>query len=231
MKTITENDKEFICDLNAPCFQMLNPEEVEIVRSSKTQVLYRKGDNLTKQGTFASYILYVVDGLAIQYIEDVNDKTFNLRIVQPGEFIGLTSVFTSNTFNYSSIALTDCHVFLVEKSALLQVISQNGTFALGLITRYSEQNVNIFETLKKVMYRNMNGRMADTLLYLNGLKGKYPNIFNLLTRKDIADFTGVSTESAVKLLKSLEQDQIVQLKGKDVLIKETPRLIDLSRRG
>ncbi len=77
----------------------------------------------------------------------------------------------------------------------------------------------------------MNGRMADTLLYLNGLKGKYPAVFNLLTRKDIADFTGVSTESAVKLLKSLEQDKIIQLKGKDVLIKDTQRLIDLSRRG
>ncbi len=64
-----------------------------------------------------------------------------------------------------------------------------------------------------------------------GLKGKYPAIFNLMTRKDIADFTGVSTESAVKLLKSLEQDKIIQLKGKDVLIKDTQRLIDLSRRG
>ncbi len=231
MKTITENDKEFICDLNAPCFQMLKPEEVDVVRSSKTQVLYRKGDNLTKQGTFASYILYVIDGLAIQYIEDVNDKSFNLRIIQPGEFIGLSSVFTSNTFNYSSIAITDCHVFLVEKSALLEVINKNGTFGLGLITRYSEQNVNIFETLKKVMYRHMNGRMADTLLYINTLKTKYANIFKLLTRKDIADFTGVSTESAVKLLKSLEQDGIIELKGKDVVIKDAARLIDLSRRG
>ncbi len=231
MKTITENDKEFICDLNAPCFQMLQPDEVEIIRSGKTQVLYRKGDNLTKQGTFASYILYVVDGLGIQYIEDVNDKSFNLRVVQPGEFIGLSSVFTSNTFNYSSIAITDCHVFLVEKAVLMDVIGQNGSFGLGLITRYSEQNINVYETLKKVMYRQMNGRMADTLLYLNGLKKNYRDIFKLLTRKDIADFTGVSTESAVKLLKSLEQDKIIELKGKDVLIKDTPRLIELSKRG
>ena len=48
MKTILETDQDFICDIQAPCFQMLSPDEVELVRGSKTQVLFRKGDNLTK---------------------------------------------------------------------------------------------------------------------------------------------------------------------------------------
>jgi CRP/FNR family transcriptional regulator len=50
MKTILETDQDFICDIQAPCFQMLSSEEVELVRASKTQILFRKGDNLTKQG-------------------------------------------------------------------------------------------------------------------------------------------------------------------------------------
>ncbi len=231
MRTLTEQDKEFICELNAPCFSILKPEEVELVRSSKTQVLYRKGDNLTKQGTFASYVLFMIKGLAIQYIEDVNNKTFNLRIIQPGEFIGLSSIFKNNTFNYSSIAITDCQVFLVEKSALLEIISNNGPFGLGLITRYSEQNINLYDTLKKVMYRQMNGRIADTLLYLNQFKESNPEIFTLLSRKDLADFTGVSTESVVKLLKSLQQDGLIKLNAKDIEILDIEKLKELSLRG
>ena len=39
MKTILETDRDFICDIKAPCFQMLLPEEAEIVRSSKTGLL------------------------------------------------------------------------------------------------------------------------------------------------------------------------------------------------
>jgi hypothetical protein len=53
MKTITETDKDFICDFKAPCFQDLMSEEAELVRASKTQVLFRKGDSITKQGAFA----------------------------------------------------------------------------------------------------------------------------------------------------------------------------------
>ena len=41
MKTIVETDSEFICDIQAPCFQMLSHEETELVRASKTQILFR----------------------------------------------------------------------------------------------------------------------------------------------------------------------------------------------
>ncbi len=231
MKTIKENDIDFICDLNAPCFQALNSEEKQLVKLSKTQVLFRKGDNLTKQGTFASYVLFVVKGLALQYIESDLTKSYNLRIIQPGEFIGLSSVFSDNTFNYSSAALTDCHVFLVEKTAIAQIISSNGIFGLSLIKRYSEQNNNLYDTLRKVLYKQMNGRMAEALLYINNLKPQYPDLFQILTRKDLADFAGISTESAVKLLKALEKDGVLELKGKDIQVTDELKLQEISRIG
>lgn len=231
MKPIIESDSDFICDLEAPCFQTLSPEEVKLVQSSRTQVLFRKGDNLTKQGTFASYVLFMVKGLAKQYIEGDNTKSYNLRIVKPGEFVGLSSVFSTNTFNYSSVALTDCHVFLVEKDAISKIISQNGIFGLGIIRRYCEQNVNLFDTLKTVLYKQMNGRLADTLLYINALKEDFADIFTLLSRKDLADFAGISTESTVKLLKRFEKDQIIVLKEKDIKILKPELLSEISKHG
>lgn len=231
MKPIIETDQEFICDIQTPCFQMLSPEEAELVRASKTQVLFRKGDNLTKQGAFASYALFVINGLAKQYVEGDASKNFNLRIIQPGEFVGLSSVFTQNTFNYSSVALTDCQVFLVEKEAIATIIKQNGMFGFNMIKRYCQQNANLFETLRTVMYKQMNGRMADTLLYINSLKPENPEIFQLLSRKDIADFAGISTESAVKLLKSFEKDGLIELNEKDIRLINLAELHEISKKG
>jgi len=231
METILESDNDFICDIQAPCFQMLIPAEVELVRGSKTQVLFRKGDHLTKQGAFASYVLFVINGLAKQYVEGDSNKNYNLRIVKPGEFVGLSAVFTNNTFNYSSIALTDCQVFLVEKDAIAKVAKQNGMFAFTMIKRYCEQNANLFDTLRTVLYKQMNGRIAETLLYIDGFKNENPNIFQLLSRKDVADFAGISTESAVKILKSLEKDEIIELHEKDILVVNQNGLLQLSRKG
>jgi len=210
---------------------MLLPDQVELVRKSKTQVLFRKGDNLTKQGAFASYVLFIITGLAIQYIEGDSSKNFNLRIIRDGEFVGLSAIFTQNTFNYSSVALTDCQVFLIEKAAIQQIIKQNGMFGFNIIKRYCEQNVNFLDLLRNVMYKQMNGRMAETLLYIDTFKKEHPEIFQLLSRKDVADFAGVSTESAVKLLKSFEKDGTISLKEKDVTIIKPDQLAEVSKRG
>lgn len=190
-----------------------------------------KDDNLTKQGAFASYVLFMIDGYAKQYLEGDGIKNYNLRIIKPGEFIGLSTVFSENTFNYSSIAITDCHVFLVEKQAISKVIKQNGMFGFNIIKRYCEQNTNLINTVRNLMYKQMNGRMADTLLYIDSLKNENPEIFQLLSRKDIADFSGISTESAVKLLKLFEKDGLIELYEKDIRILKQDTLLELSRKG
>jgi CRP/FNR family transcriptional regulator len=194
-------------------------------------VLFKKGENLTKQGAFASYVLFIVTGYVKQYIEAEGNNGFNLRIIRPGEFIGLSSVFGGNTFSYSATAITDTRAFLIEKDAIARLVKSDGKFAFSIVSRYMEQSQRLLETIHKLVYRQMNGRLAGTLLYLSpeGYTGE--NIFSALTRKDIAEFAGISTESTVKLLKSFEKDGLVKLKEKDILILDRGRLSEISRRG
>jgi CRP/FNR family transcriptional regulator len=77
----------------------------------------------------------------------------------------------------------------------------------------------------------MNGRMAETILYLDSLRGSHPDIFQLLSRRDLAEFAAVSVESAVKLLKSFERDGIIELSEKEIIIKEKNSLAQLSLKG
>jgi CRP/FNR family transcriptional regulator len=231
MKPILETDADFICGIQSPCFQTLTQDEIALVRESKTQVLFRKGDHLTKQGTFASYVLFVMKGLAEQYIEGDNNKSFNLSMLKPGDFIGLSSVFSKNTFDYSTVALTDCQVFLIEKESLIEIIRKNGSFGLGIMQRYCELNSTLFENLNTILYKQMNGRMADVLLYLNNFKTDYADIFELLGRKDIANFAGMTTENAVKILKSFEKEGLIELTNKDIILINQKNLKEISHRG
>jgi len=231
MKTIFETDREFICDIQAPCFRDLSPEETGFIRAGKTQVLFRKGDNLTKQGAFTSYVLFLAKGLAKQYLEGDSSKTFNLRIIRSGEFLGLSAVFSENKFGYSASALTDCQAFLIEKETIAKVIKQNGLFGFSLARRYCEQNNNLLSVIQDLNYKQMNGRLAGTLLYLDSLRSEAPDIFQFLSRKDLADFAGISTESAVKLLKLFEKDGLIELDEKDVILKNHGSLSEISKRG
>jgi CRP-like cAMP-binding protein len=231
MRTILETDQDFMCNIQAPCFQLLLPEEAELVRSSKTQVLFRKEDNLTKQGAFASYVLFIVSGLAIQYLEGEQSRNFNLRIIRPGEFIGLSIMFHKNTFNYSALALTDCQAILIEKEAIARLMRENGEFGFSIMKRYLELNGDLYTTIQKIMFKQMNGRLADTLLYIGSFRNEFPEIFQLLSRRNIADFAGISTESAIKLLKNFEKDSLVELNDKDIRLINPVSLNEISKKG
>lgn len=231
MRTIIETDRDYICDIQAPCFQNLQQDEAELVRSGKTQVHFRKDDNLTKQGAFASYVLFMISGYAKQYLEGDGTRNYNLRIIKPGEFIGLSAVFSENTFNYSSVAITDCQVFLIEKDAVANVVKRNGNFAFGIIKRYCAHNTNLTKTVSNLMFKQMHGRLADTLIYIDSLKSENEEIFQLLSRKDIADFAGISTESTVKLLKIFEKEGLIELHEKNIRVLKHNALLDISHRG
>ena len=81
------------------------------------------------------------------------------------------------------------------------------------------------------MYKQMNGRLAETLLYIDGIRAIRPEIFQLLSRKDLADFAGISTESTVKLLKIFEKDGLIELHEKDVKIINYDALDEISSKG
>jgi CRP/FNR family transcriptional regulator len=231
MKTFVETDSEFICDIQAPCFQMLTSDEVQVVRASKTQVLFRKGENLTKQGAFASYVLFILKGYAKLYVEGNGKYNHNLRIIKPGEFVGLSSVFGESTFNYSCVALTDTQVFVIEKEALASISQQNGQFAYTIIRRYCEQDSSLFDSIRNLIYKQMNGRIADTLLYLNPENFNGEDITAMLSRKEIAEFAGLTSESTVKVLKSFEKDGLIKLDEKHIEVLDSNRLAEISKNG
>jgi CRP/FNR family transcriptional regulator len=81
------------------------------------------------------------------------------------------------------------------------------------------------------MYKQMHGRLADVLLYLDSISYNNEPVFSYLSRKEVADFAGLSTESTVKLLKGFEKDGLIRLIDKNIELIKKEALVDISRRG
>ncbi len=230
MKTYIPPEDCSLSHIDAPCFRNLLPEEIELARNSKTRVIFRKGENLTKQGAFASSVLFVMDGLAKQYVEGGATRNFNLRLIKGGEFVGLSVAFEKNTYEYSVVALRETMACLIEKEAITELIKANGSFAYNIINRYCEQNSKLYTSIHDLMYKQMNGRLAGALIYL-WREQLNEDIFPLLSRKDIADFAGLSTESTVKLLKTFEKEGLLKLEDKNVILNNVNAMEQISLKG
>ena len=219
------------CTKRAQCFSKLISSEITFINKNKTHLFYRKGENICKQGAFASYLLYISDGLVKIYMENPNNKNINIKILKTTDFIGFSSVYGDNTYHYSSVALRDSSVCLIEKETFRKLLENNGAFASEIIKRYCDNEKQLFNKIQSLSNKQMHGRLADTLLYLSNENLCKDNIFSYLSRKDIADFAGLSTETTVRLISELKNDNIISINGKSIEITNFEKLKEISNRG
>ncbi|WP_346858343.1 Crp/Fnr family transcriptional regulator [uncultured Draconibacterium sp.] len=197
----------------------------------KTRVEYVKGENIFKQGAFAPYVIYVVKGLVKVYLQTGFDKQINISISKPGDFLAFSSVFGETVHTYSTQAITNAEICMIEKESLKQILIDNPQFALEITSRNYRYEKHLLEIIKNVSYKQMRGKLASSLLYLSKNDFQKANIFQLLTRQDLADFASISTESAIKFLKEFEKEGILKLKGKAIEVKDVQKLESISKNG
>jgi CRP/FNR family transcriptional regulator len=79
--------------------------------------------------------------------------------------------------------------------------------------------------------KQVNGRIAETLLYL------YKDIYNVnpivlsISKHDIADMTGMSKDTATRVLKSFHEEGIIEMNGNNISIVDEEKLVQISLNG
>lgn len=199
------------------------------ITENKTRITYLKGETVFKQGAFSPYILYVVKGLIKVYLQTGFEKQINLSLAKTGEFLAFSSIFGENIHTYSAQALKDSVICMIEKESLKEILLNNPEFALEVTSKNYRNERHLLEVIKNISYKQMRGKLASSLLYLSHDEFLKENVFLYLTRQEIADFAGVSTESAIKFLKEFEKEKLVKLKGKNIEISDRKKLEIISK--
>ncbi len=211
--------------------KILTLDDFSKLNQNKTQITYLKGENIFKQGAFAPYVIYVVKGLVKVYLQTGYDKQINVSLAKTGDFLAFSSLFGENIHTYSTQAIKDSVICMIEKESLKQSLIDNPEFALEITSENYKNERHLFEIIKNISYKQMRGKLASGLLYLSQDDFLKEDIFNFLTRQDIADFSSISTESAIKFLKELEKEKIIKLRGKRIEISDSEKLESISKNG
>ena len=219
------------CKHKSKCFKHLLREELEFLDHHKVQLVYSKGEIICKQGSFASSLIYILDGLIKLLIEGPGNKNLIIRIIKPSEFVGLSSLFDENIYHYSAVTLKTSSVCMIEKEIINKLIRENGLLATEIIKWHCQVQTQHYKKFEGLMYKQLPGRLADTLLYLNREDFGPDNVYPYLTRKDLAELSGMSTESAVRILSEFDHEGIIQTSGRNIKITDTEKLEKISKTG
>lgn len=219
------------CGKMVACFRDLTTGELEQLNRGKTELTYLAGENLFKQGAFSTHLLLITRGLVKVYLQTGREKQLNLQLAQTGDFLGFASLFGEMLHATSAVALTDTEVCMIDKEQMRTILLNNAHFAMRITSRNYRNERQLLTIIANMTYKQMRGKLASTLLYLSGENFSDQNLFQYLSRQDLANFASVATESAIKLLKEFERDGIIALEGKGITILNKTELEKIERLG
>lgn len=213
------------------CFEKLTDEEIMMLEETKLEVSYKKGEIVCKQGTFSSHILFVCSGLVKVYLEE-GDDILTLKIVPQGNVIGLTSLSKHNqVFAYSVKTYQDSVIRMFDINTFRKIIKQNPLFATEVIDHLCENKIQINSRFFSFQHKQSYGRMADILLCLSNRIFKEKEFELNISRQELADLTGLSRERVIRIIKTFKDDNLIEISGKTITIKDDKGLQSISQRG
>ncbi|HON69486.1 MAG TPA: Crp/Fnr family transcriptional regulator [Tenuifilum sp.] len=220
-----------LCNNKSECFRQLSDSQLDFANSNRAEISYRKGEMIAKQGNFYTHILYLQSGMVKVYKELPDGSNLILSIFGVGSLIGLPFLFKNQILDYSVAALDDTTICAIDRHAFEKLIHENGEFAAEVVNQLNHCTLYNYDRLVSLTHKQINGRFADTLLYLYRVVYK-ANPFNLtLSRKDLAEYTGVSVMSVIRAIKEFKNDGIIDISGNRVEILNFSQLERISRTG
>jgi CRP/FNR family transcriptional regulator len=215
---------------HSDCFDVLTEEEKEILAKNTVDIRYRKGEVIAKQGSFASHVIYLTEGLVKVYIEGKKDLV--LKIVPPDHFIGLSSIYDgNNAFIYAAAPYIDSEASLIDVNVFKNLIRRNPRFAYQIINIQNENAAQVYGRFYCLTRKQSHGLVADLILCLATRVFKSDKFCLPITRNDLADLTGLSIESVLRIMKEFKEDGLIETKGKNIEVLNMDSLRKISQFG
>lgn len=213
------------------CFDKLTEGERELLDAHTVTIHYTKREMICKQGGFVSHVMFVEKGLAKVFLHN-GEHSLVLKIIPEGNLVGLSSASEEqNTYPYSAMAYIDTEIKQIDIHIFRKLLRENAEFAKEVIDILSANNVQIYGRFFCLTHKQAYGRLADILLCLSDRVFKQDNFELPLSRKDLAELSGMSSETVIRMLKKFNEDGLIVLNGKDFKILDYPRLKRISETG
>lgn len=212
-------------------FKYLTTDELELLVKEKRHVSFNAGETILKQNTSASHVVCIKRGLAKILAEGEGDKKLILRLVATHSILTGGGIFIDEIRHFTVRAVTQVECCFIDSEKIYELVSTNSRFAFELLKLNNRQNIQMLDNLVGITQKYMPGRVSDLLLYLKN-EIFLCNPFDCrLSRQELADMTGMTMESFIRILKEFKSSGIIAVDGTNIHVLDEEALQLISRKG
>jgi CRP/FNR family nitrogen fixation transcriptional regulator len=183
------------------------PSILDAIELMGATMSYARNSEVYGEGEPADYVYKVVSG-TVRTSKILSDGRRQIgSFYLPGDTFGLD---VGETHAFSAEAITQAHILVIKRSALIALAARDGEIASGLWTLTGRELARVQERML-VLVKTAQERVVGFLLEM---AARVPNgdVIELpMSRQDIADYLGLTIETVSRTLSALESDGTIDL--------------------
>jgi CRP-like cAMP-binding protein len=201
--------------------------DVSLVRS------WDKGETIFEEGSAPDFIATVLAGRVKVVKQQPSGKEVILEIFGPGDPVGAVVAYEGRPYPASAIALERTTCLLVKRGPFFGLLEQHPTLVRGLLSAFTRRIVELAQRIPEVAGARVETRFAHLFLKLADRVGRPRGhavfIPMVLSRQELADLTGTTIETCIRLMSRWGKEAILETEKDGFVLANRAALEALTR--
>jgi len=167
-------------------------------------------------------LYYIIDGSVSVLIEDEDGHEIVLAYLNKGDFFGEMGLFDTQPNRSAWVrSRTACEVAEISYSKFRQLYQEHSDVLFAITSQMATRLRTTSRKVSDLAFMDVTGRVARTLLDLCKQPDAmtHPDGMQIrITRQEIGRIVGCSREMVGRVLKSMEEQGLISVKGKTIVV-------------
>ena len=221
--TCPYKESRLFCNLTPPALQRLS----EITAPAT----YPKGATLFVEGQPSRGVFILCAGHVKLSTSSADGRTLILRLSEPGDVLGLSATISGRSYEVTGDVIEPAQANFISRSDFLNFLREHGEAALRVAQELSDTYQNAVAEMRTIgLSHSAKEKLARFLLDWsahNPSKNGAINFTLTLTHEEIAQMIGASRETVTRLFAELRREDLLQVRGSSITIRDRAGLEQL----
>jgi CRP/FNR family transcriptional regulator len=217
---------------SVPMYRRLSESDRERVARVSQLRTYGRGETIFSEGDPASWFFGIASGRVKVFKMTPSGKDVILEIFGAGDPLGAVVAYEGRPFPASAVALEPTTCVATRREAFFELLEQNPLLVRGLLLGMTHRLIELTNRLAELTGGRLEPRFARFFLKLAEQTGRATPggvaIALTLSRQELADFTGTTVESAIRIMSRWGKEGLVTTEKEGFVIADRAALEELA---
>jgi len=197
-------------------FGGLSEDQLSEIAAVATPRYFKKGELIFHQGDLSNFFYVIQQGIVKTYKVSSFGKHIIVRIASLGDTLNASALFGEKHF-VSAQAIDEVVVLSIRKKEFFSFVNKYPLIAINIVTILGKGLDREYERILDLVGETVEQRLCNFLFML------FPKFGTtlLLTREELAELAGTTTETSIRVLSKLKAAGIISSsRGKIVILDQ-----------